>query len=354
MDRQQIYDRTIRHFLAPVRSLLDHPEVTEIMVVGHDRIYFESRGRISPTELKFADEAALRAAVTNIAEFVGRPIGPADPTLDARLPDGSRVHAILPPAARQGVCLTIRRFLRSSFDLNRLIEGGSLSIEAAEFLAGSVRARRNILIAGGTGTGKTSFLNALSSRIPPSERILVIEDSSELQLSQPHTVYLEAQPADDDGLGQLTVRDLFVNALRMRPDRIIVGEVRRGEALDLVQSMISGHPGSMATIHASDPLSAVMRLELLSRMNDLSLPADIARDQVGLAIDLVVQLTRDEGGGRRVTSIAAIQGVDEQRRYRIDELFRSRPTADAPTEAGQFTLQATEHLPGFTSQAPGH
>ncbi len=277
MDRATIYRETFRHFLKPVVPLMDDPSVTEIMVIGPDRVYCERRGAIEETALRFADEAALLAAARHVAEFVGRPLDAAHPTLDARLPDGSRVHVILPPAARLGLCLTIRRFLKSSFNLKKLIQGGALTREAAVWLIQAVRLRKNILISGGTGTGKTSFLNALSSAIPPEERILVIEDSSELQLAQPHTVYLESQPANEDGEGELTIRDLFVNTLRMRPDRIIVGEVRSGEALELVQSMISGHPGSLATIRASDPLSALLRLELLSRLNPVVLPPDVAR-----------------------------------------------------------------------------
>ncbi|MFO0954201.1 MAG: ATPase, T2SS/T4P/T4SS family, partial [Isosphaeraceae bacterium] len=305
MTRVDIYRQTLRHFLGPIQPLLDHPDVTEVMVIGPDRVYFEARGRVQKSELRFPDEAALLAAATNVAEYVGRPIGPAEPTLDARLPDGSRVHVILPPAARQGVCMTIRRFLKASFSLPVLVNSGTLSQQAVDLLSTAVRLRKSILISGGTGTGKTSFLNALSASVPEHERIIVIEDSSELQLSQPHTVYLEAQPADDDGQGELTIRDLFVNALRMRPDRIIVGEVRRGEALDLVQSMMSGHPGSLATIHANDPLTALLRLELLSRMNTVPLPADVARSQVALAIDLVVQLERREKD-RRVTAVSEV------------------------------------------------
>jgi pilus assembly protein CpaF len=329
MTSAAIYQETLRHFLKPLWPLVEDPAVTEIMVIGPDRVYCERRGKVEPTTLSFADDAALLAAARHIAEFVGRPLGPANPVLDARLPDGSRVNVILPPASRLGTCLTIRRFLKASFSLRSLVQAGSISREAARFLIQAVRDRKNILIAGGTGTGKTSFLNALSAAIPPAERILVIEDSSELQLAQPHTVYLEAQPSNEDGEGELTIRDLFVNALRMRPDRIIVGEVRRGEALELVQSMISGHPGSLATIHASDPLSALLRLELLSRMSPVPLPPDVARSQIALAIHLVVQLARTHDGMRRVVSIAETAGLDPAGQYAVRELYRCRATATA-------------------------
>jgi pilus assembly protein CpaF len=350
MDRASIYRETFRHFLRPILPLMDDPAVTEIMVIGPDCVYCERKGVISLTELKFPDETALLAAVRHVAEFVGRPLGPASPTLDARLPDGSRVHAILPPAARRGICLTIRRFLKASFDLKALVRSGSISRDAARLLVQAVRLRKNILISGGTGTGKTSFLNALSTAIPPEERILVIEDSSELQLAQPHTVYLESQPADEDGEGELTIRDLFVNALRMRPDRIIVGEVRRGEALDLVQSMISGHPGSLATIHASDPHSALLRLELLSRMNPVPLPPDVARAQIALAIDVVVQLARLREGVRRVVSVAESAGLDSAGQYAVRELYRFR----TPPGGGPGRLEPTGIAPRFADEAEAY
>jgi pilus assembly protein CpaF len=346
MDRASIYRETIRHFLGPIAPLLEDPAVTEIMVIGPDRIYCERRGTIQLTELAFGDEPALRAAVQHVAEFVGRPLGPASPTLDARLPDGSRVHVILPPASRQGICLTIRRFLKASFSLKSLVNVGAISREAAVLLVQAVRLRKNILISGGTGTGKTSFLNALSAAIPAAERILVIEDSSELQLAQPHTVYLEAQPANEDGEGELTIHNLFVTALRMRPDRIIVGEVRRGEALELVQSMISGHPGSLATIHASDPLSALLRLELLSRMTPVPLPPDVARGQIALAIHLVVQLARTSDGARRVVAIAETDGLDAAGQYVVHELFHFHASGQAATGR----LEPTAAIPSFSTE----
>jgi pilus assembly protein CpaF len=290
MNPKDIYDRSIRHFLGPVAPLLDDPGVSEILINGPAQIYCERSGRLERTECAFADAALVMAAARNIGDYVGRSVDHGEHSMDARLPDGSRVHVIVPPSSRQGACISIRKFQKSSFDLDKLVARGSLSEEAAEFLRLAVLLHRNTVISGGTGTGKTSMLNALSAAIPDHERIIVIEDTSELQLAQPHTVYLEAQPPDTHGHGAVTIRDLFVDSLRMRPDRIVVGEVRRGEALDLVQSMISGHSGSLSTVHANTPRDAAIRLETLSLMSDVSLPVHVARMQVASAIHLVVQL----------------------------------------------------------------
>ncbi len=264
METRDIYTTTVRHFLGPVLSLLDDESVTEILINGPETIYAERKGKLERIAgVRFASPGSLIAAARNIAEYAGRSIDDDNHSMDARLPDGSRVHVICPPCSRNGVCISIRKFKKSSFNLDKLVASGSLSAEAKEFLSLSVLLHKNIVIAGGTGTGKTSLLNALSAEIPEHERIIVIEDSSELQLNQPHTVYLEAQPARPDGSGQVTIRDLFVDSLRMRPDRIVVGEVRRGEALDLLQSMISGHSGALTTVHATT--GATCRSPPLSR-----------------------------------------------------------------------------------------
>lgn len=331
----EIFEQSIRHFLAPIESLLTDPTVSEVMIIGHDVVYFERAGRIQKSDATFPDAASLAAAVRNIGEFAGRRIDDETPYMDARLPDGSRVHVIGPPCARQGVCLTIRRFQRASLDLDGLIARNSLTEEAAEFLGLAVQVRRNILVSGGTGSGKTSLLNALSARIPEGERILVIEDSSELRLAQPHTVYLEARPPRPDGRGEVSIRTLFVNALRMRPDRIVVGEVRRGEALDMVQSMISGHGGALSTIHASTPRDAMTRLETLCMLSDASLPARVARVQVASAIHLIAQIERSHEGPRRVRTISEVVGLDDQGRCAIVDLYRHHSGhLDGGTEGG--------------------
>jgi pilus assembly protein CpaF len=350
MQKTELYQRTLEHFLAPIWHFINDESVSEIMVNGPHRVYVERRGRIEATDCGFSDDAALLAAIRNIAEFVGRPIDRNHHSVDARLPDGSRVHAIIPPSSRVGICLTIRRFQQSAFDLRQLISCGSLSEQAAEFLSLCVMLHKNIIISGGTGTGKTSMLNALSTAIPENERIIVIEDSSELQLRQPHTVYLESQPPAPDGQGGVTIRDLFVDSLRMRPDRIVVGEVRRGEALDLIQSMISGHAGSMSTVHANTPRDAASRLETLCLMSDTNLPVHVARAQVASAVHLVLQLARFSDGSRRVTQISESLGLDERDGYTWRDLFMFRGNGRNADGGIRGELTATGERPGFSSE----
>ncbi len=322
METKEIYAETVRHFLQPVLPLLDDPSVTEILINGHKTIYFERDGKLNRSELQFASPALLMAAARNVAEYTGRSIDDDNHSMDARLPDGSRVHVIVPPSSRNGCCISIRKFKKSSFNLSSLVKSGSMSEEAREFLGLAVLLHKNMVIAGGTGSGKTSLLNALSAEIPETERIVVIEDSSELQLNQPHTVYLEAQPARPDGTGRVTIRDLFVDSLRMRPDRIVVGEIRRGEALDLVQSMISGHAGSLTTVHATTAYDAAIRLETLSLMSDVALPVHVARTQVASAIQLVVQIARFLDGSRKLRAISECLGLDDKGNYRFQDLYR--------------------------------
>ncbi len=321
---EDIYRESTRHFLAPVLALIDDSTVSEILVNGPDAIYFERSGRLHRSELRFPDAASLMAAARNIGEYVNRSIDADHHSMDARLPDGSRVHVIIPPSSRQGVCISIRKFQRSNSDLSSLVRHGSLTEELAEFLAICVMLHKNMVIAGGTGSGKTTMLNALSAAIPQYERIVVIEDSAELQLLQEHTVYLEAQPPRPDGHGEVTIRDLFVDSLRMRPDRIVVGEVRRGEALDLIQSMLSGHAGSLSTVHANTPRDAVIRLETLCMMSDVSLPVQVARAQVAAAMHLIVHIARMSDGSRRVQCVSEMLGLNAQNQYEFRDLFRFR------------------------------
>ncbi|OAI46998.1 hypothetical protein AYO44_10340 [Planctomycetaceae bacterium SCGC AG-212-F19] len=346
----EIYWQTTRHFLAPILPLLDDPAVSEILVNGPKTIYYERAGKLHRAEQTFPDDASLLAAARNIGEFVGRRIDADHHSMDARLPDGSRVHIIIPPSSRQGVCMSIRRFQKALFNLPSLVERGSMSAEAAEFLELCVLLHKNIVISGGTGTGKTSLLNALSTAIPATERIIVIEDSSELQLHQPHTIYLEAQPPRPDGKGAVGIRDLFVDSLRMRPDRIVVGEVRRGEALDLIQSMISGHAGSLTTVHASTPRDAAVRLETLCLMSDVSLPVYVARAQVASALHLVVQITRFLDGSRRVQSITEVRGLGEDQNYRFQDLYHFEATGQDADGKLQGTLAATGAKPSFAAE----
>lgn len=322
MKKKEIYQESIRHFLEPVVPLLDDPDVSEILINGPETVYFEKAGKLFLSECRFPSENLLNAAAINIAEFCGRRIGGKYHSMDARLPDGSRVHIVVPPSSRIGICLSIRKFKKATFDLDSLVQWGSLSPETAEFLRIAVQLHKNIIISGGTGTGKTSMLNALSSAISDDERVIVIEDSSELQLNQKHTIYLEAQPPAPDGRGEVTVRQLFVDSLRMRPDRIIVGEVRRGEALDLIQSMISGHAGSLTTVHANTPRDATVRLETLCLMSDVSLPVYVARTQVASAVQLIVQIARLQDGSRRIMTIAECLGLDVNNNYIFEYLYK--------------------------------
>ncbi|MEZ6066880.1 MAG: ATPase, T2SS/T4P/T4SS family [Planctomycetaceae bacterium] len=348
MDRETIFEASVDYFLGPIREFLLDETVTEVMVNGPSEIYIERGGRLYRTSARFVSEDALLSAIHNIAQYVGREIDGDRPILDARLPDGSRVHAIIPPSCRIGTCLTIRKFQRGIFSLTEVIKLGSLSESAAEFLSLAVLLRKNIVVAGGTGTGKTTFLNALSTAVPESERIVVIEDSSELRLSQQHCIYLESQQGDVDGSGAVTIRQLFKASLRMRPDRIIVGEVRGGEALDMVQSMISGHSGSMTTVHATAPRDALTRLETLSLMSDVELPVYVARAQVASAINVVVQLSRfTEDGSRKVTRITEQTGLDDQNRYQFQDLFVSRLTGR--TETGRIIAQLDPTAQGHPS-----
>ena len=351
MEAKEIYQRTLRHFLGPVWPLMEDEGVSEILINGPDTVYFERSGRLHLSECRFPSAQHLMAAVQNIAEFVNRTVGPDQHSMDARLPDGSRVHVIIPPASRGGAHLSIRRFKKSTFSLQSLVEWGSLTEASAEFMSLIVQLHKNTVISGGTGTGKTSMLNALSAEIPEHERIIVIEDSSELQLHQPHTVYLEAQPARPDGRGQVTIRDLFVDSLRMRPDRIVVGEVRRGEALDMIQSMISGHSGALTTAHANTPADALTRLETLCLMSGVEIPVIVARRQVASAIHVVLQLARLGDGSRRVTAISEILGLDEEGSYRVRDLFVFHPRGRDGDGKILGSLEATGEKPTFAEEA---
>ncbi len=348
MGRQTIFEASVRFFLEPILSFLEDDSVTEIMVNRYDDIYIERRGKLEHTNARFPSDDALVSAIHNVAQWVGREISEEHPVLDARLPNGSRVHAVLPPCARTGTYLTIRKFTREAMTLENFVRLNSLSESAKEFLELCVRLRKNILISGGTGTGKTTLLNAMSRSIPEQERIVVIEDTSELRLAQRHCLYLEAQHGDALGRGVLTVRQLFLNALRMRPDRIIVGEVRGGEALDMLQAMLSGHAGSLTTIHASSPRDALIRLETLSLMSDIEIPVYVARAQVAAAINLVVQIDRfTEDGSRKVTRITETAGLDQNNQYMLRDIFISR--LKGRTAEGRLVaeLEMTGEKPSF-------
>ena len=294
----------------PLERPLDDPSVSEIMVNGPGCIWVEREGRLHETSLHFDDESHLRRIINKMVGQVGRRIDESQPMIDARLPDGSRINAIIPPLSLSGPLLTVRKFARDRFDLEELAHIGTLSEDAREFLSLAVRGRLSILISGGTGTGKTTLLNALSQSLPESERIVTIEDAAELKLHQEHVLRLEARPPNVEGEGEVTIRDLVRNALRMRPDRIIVGEVRGAEALDMLQAMNTGHEGSLSTVHANSPRDALSRVETMVLMSGFDLPVRAVRQYLAAALDLIVQLNRLEDGSRHVVSITEVQRME--------------------------------------------
>lgn len=352
----------IDYFLGPLVPLMNDEGVGEIMVNGHDAIYIEKGGRITKVESKFENEAALRAAANTIAQFVGKTITEGEPILDGRLPDGSRVCIILSPINAVGTSVNIRRFSRSAVTPDFLVKRNAVTPEALEYLLLAVEGALNIVVSGGTGSGKTTLLNILSTAIGDSERIIVIEDTRELQVQKEHVVQLEARPADAYGKGQITVRDLFVATLRMRPDRIIVGEVRRGEALDMVQAMTSGHRGSLATLHADNPSQACGRLETMCLMADLGLPMIALRRQIALAVDLFVQTSRLHSGRRLITHISEV-GFDEATgAYKVRDIFNLdtsqaepviRWTGERPTLANDIGWLGLAHKINLTKHIFG-
>ena len=312
---------SLGYFLRPLKTFLDDESVSEIMVNGPNSIYIERAGRLETTDATFPDEAALKAAARNIAQFVGRSISDDEPLLDGRLRDGSRICIVFSPIADGGTSINIRRFSRSAVHPDFLLERKAITAAALETVLLAVQARRNIIVSGGTGSGKTTLLNVLSTAFSDDERIVVIEDTRELQIQKSHVVQLEARPEDPYGRGEITIRDLFVKSLRMRPDRIVVGEVRRGEAVDMIQAMTSGHRGSLATLHANTPADACRRLETMALMADVGLPLNALRSQIASAIDLIVQTVRLHSGRRLISHISEVF-LDEQKNvYDVRDLF---------------------------------
>ena len=294
----------------PIDRFLKDPDVTEIMVNGPDRVYLEQRGRLTLSEVTFVDDTHLRRIIDKIVGLVGRRIDESTPMVDARLLDGSRVNAVIHPLAIGGPFLTIRKFSADPFTVDDLIGFGSMSPQVAKFLQACVLGRLNIIVSGGTGTGKTTMLNVLSSFIPEDERIVTVEDAKELQLKQDHVLPLEARPPNIEGRGEVTIRDLVRNCLRMRPDRIVVGECRGGEALDMLQAMNTGHDGSITTVHSNSPRDTLARLETLTLMAGFDLPVRAIREQMASALDLIVHITRLRDGTRRISHVSEVQGME--------------------------------------------
>ncbi len=351
---ESVFAETLLQFFAPIRPFLDDPTVSEVMINGPSRIFVERRGQLQLTDARFQDSEALDAALRNLAQYVGKHADAERPILEGRLPDGSRVEAVLPPAAPDGPHVAIRRFSKDTLTIERLISFGALTRDAADALRAMVASKLNVIVAGGTGSGKTSMLNALSSFIPEKERVVVIEDSRELQLQQAHVVQFEARIPDTRGRGAVTIRDLFRASLRMRPDRIVVGEIRGGEALDLIQAMTSGHGGCLSTLHATYPRDTLTRLETMAMMSELQMPLLALRLQLVSALDIIVQTARQGDGSRKVTHISEVVGFSQaEAAYELEDLFvrKYHPQAD-----GTITdeLVATGHLPRAQARLREH
>ena len=347
--RTQIFNEIIDDLngFGPIQPLLDDPDVSEVMVNGPKKIYVEKSGKVTKSPVTFDDDNHVMRIIDRIILPLGRRIDADLPTVDARLPDGSRVNAVIPPVAIDGPSITIRKFKRDKLSIKQLIEYGSLTANMAEFIRACVIARLNIVISGGTGSGKTTLLNVLSSYIPEEERIITIEDAAELQLQQDHVMRMETKVANTDGKGAVTIRDLVRNSLRMRPDRIVVGEVRSGEALDMLQAMNTGHDGSLTTVHANSPRDALSRIETLVLMAGMDLPIKVVRQQISSAVDLIIQQTRLKDGSRKVTAITEVVGMEGDTVV-LTDIFKFEQTGIGANNLILGELKPTGIRPIFT------
>ncbi len=347
--RDQIIKEVLNELLGygPIQPLLDDPEITEVMVNGPKKVYIERGGKLIKTPITFDDDNHVLRVIDRIILPLGRRIDADSPTVDARLPDGSRVNAVIPPVTIDGPTITIRKFPKDRLDIDQLISFGSITANMAEFVRACVISRFNILISGGTGSGKTTLLNVLSGYIPGNERIVTIEDAAELQLQQDHVVRMETKPANVDGNGAVTIRELVRNALRMRPDRIVVGEVRGGEALDMLQAMNTGHDGSLTTLHSNSPRDAISRLETMTLMAGVDMPIKVIRVQIASAIDLIIQQSRLKDGTRKVTAITEVAGMEGDTVV-LTDIFRYEQTGVDPEGRVIGELKPTGIRPLFT------
>ena len=339
--------------LGPLEPLLKDPTITDILVNGYDRVFVERFGQLETSPVRFKDEKHLVRIIQKIVSAVGRRVDESAPLVDARLADGSRVNAVVPPLALDGSLLSIRKFAKVPISMDRLVEIGSIPAQVAEVLKAVVKARQNVLISGGTGSGKTTMLNAMSAFIDNRERIVTIEDSAELQLQQEHVARLETRPANIEGKGEITQRDLVKNALRMRPDRIIVGEVRAGEAFDMLQAMNTGHDGSMTTVHANTARDALSRVEQMVGMSGIDIPARSARSQIASAIHVVLQISRLSDGRRKLISLSEVTGMEGEV-ITMQEIFRFRQTGVSADGQVLGKFEATGIRPRFVEQVMSH
>ncbi len=347
---ETVFAQTLGLYLEPVQELLDDPAVSEVLINGPFEVYVERSGKLYKTQAAFEHEDHVFALAKNIAQYVGTVLDEENPLIDARLPGGSRVHLTLPPVSRKGICIAIRKFFREALSVDRLLEFGTLTQPAADFLDVCVKTEMNIVVAGGTGSGKTSLLNVLSSMIPDNQRIVVIEESTELQMQKPHLLQYETRAPDRQGRGEVSIRSLFRSAMRMRPDRVIIGEVRGGEALDMVQAMVSGHKGSMSTTHASTAQETLARLETLALMGDVELPLYALRTQIALALDIIVQISRLSDGTRKIVQISEVLPLSSDDRYKLRDLFVFKAAGKDEQGGILGQLEPTGLLPTFADQ----
>ncbi|MDE0119294.1 MAG: CpaF family protein [Bdellovibrionales bacterium] len=320
-NKGSVFESAIKNFLSPIWNLLQDESVTEVMINRHDEIWIERGGKVHKSSARFPDEDSVRAAANNIAQSVGRRIDDKNPRLDARLPNGYRIHAVIPPCARKGTTIAIRKFSTTQFTFEDYIRFGTMTLDVARFLDICMKLGKNVLVSGGTGSGKTTLLSVLCNRIPKGQRIIVIEDSSELQIEYEHVVFFETRMANELGEGEVNIQDLLKSSLRLRPDRIIVGEVRGGEALELVQAMNTGHKGCLGTVHANSPHDAIVRLEALAQGADSQLSEKALQHQISSAIDIILQISRYQDGSRRIGSVAEVLGVNDKGVYQVQPIY---------------------------------
>ncbi len=349
-DNLNVFQQAIQNFLGPIVPFLKDSSISEILINGPNEIFIEIDGKLQKTTSSFADEDALRAAVNNIAQSVGRRIDTESPRLDARLPDGSRIAAVIPPCARNGTCVSIRKFTQNQISFKDYVKMGAISVDAAQFMDICMFLGKNVIVSGGTGSGKTTLLGILCSRIPKGQRLLVIEDSSELSIKYDHVVNFETRMADQQGQGEVSMKDLLKSALRLRPDRIIVGEVRAAEAMELINAMNTGHKGCLGTVHANSPQDAVVRLESLAQSGDSKISEKALRHQVGSAIDIIIQVSRYSDGSRRVGSIAEIRGYSENGTYEVHPIYEIPRLVRGSDGKLQGRLEATGEIPSFMQE----
>jgi pilus assembly protein CpaF len=347
----QVFKEAVVGYLTPILHLWEDPTVTEILINGFDSIFVERKGKLEKTEASFRSEDDLMAAVNNIAQQVGRRINFDEPRLDARLPDGSRIHAVIPPCARtNGATVSIRKFTQSKINFKDYIKLGAITPDAANFLEICMFLGKNILVSGGTGSGKTTLLGLLCSRIPKGQRIIVIEDASELNIEYEHVVFFETRMADEQGKGEVSMRDLLKSSLRLRPDRIIVGEVRGAEGMELIQAMNTGHKGCLGTIHANSANDALVRLESLALGGDGKISEKALQYSIASAIDLVVQISRVADGSRRIMSIAEVKGLDREKNYEVVPIYHMPHLVRGADGKMNGHIEPTGEIPSFINE----